>query len=168
MSNVAAIREYGVTSPPFERSDVLVYNRWAYAWREPRPGDVVLFHSTGNPTVRLPPDANRPYRRGVLREYEVVDRLLAGPGDRVVWDKGTLSVNGAAVPWTPLIPSKLPAHLEINVPRGNYLVLPTSSLGTSAETPIQQWEWGGLLTRDDILGGVYLRLHPLSRLWFIR
>jgi signal peptidase I len=164
--HVAATREYAMASPPFDRSDIVLYNRWAYARRPPRPGDVVLVRSNSGPLV--PQESDRPHVRRYLRENEYIDRLLGGPGDRVVWDSGTLAVNGTAVPWGPLIPSKLPKHLEITVPNGSYLVLPTSSLTTSAESPAQQWENRGFCTIDDILGGVYLRLHPLSRLWFIR
>ena len=166
LSRTAATREFDQAAPPFARGDVVLFNRWAFALRSPRPGDVVLFHPANGATV--PGKAGPAFVRWRIRENELVDRVVGGPGDRVRWEDGRLTINGVAASWKPLIPSKLPGDLEITVPEGRYLILPTTSQAMNAGVPASQWEQFGLHPAGDILGVAYLRLHPLTRLWFIR
>ncbi len=166
LSRTAATREFDQAAPPFARADVVLFNRWAFALRSPRPGDVVLFRPANQATVPL--EGGPAFVRWMIRENELIDRVVGGPGDHVRWDDGRLTINGVAVSWKPLIPSKLPGHLEITVPEGRYLILPTTSLGMNAGVPTSQWERLGCHPAEDILGMAYLRLHPLERLWFIR
>ncbi|MEJ7639085.1 MAG: S26 family signal peptidase [Singulisphaera sp.] len=144
----------------------MLFNRWAFALRSPRPGDVVLFRPAHEATVPL--EGGPSFVRWMIRENELIDRVVGGPGDRVRWDDGRLTINGVAVSWKPLIPSKLPGHLEITVPGDRYLILPTTSLAMNAGLPDSEWKRLGCRPAEDILGVVYLRLHPLERLWFIR
>ena len=44
----------------------------------------------------------------VYTEEEVIDRIVGGPGDHVVWENGGLTVNDQAVSWKPLVPERLP------------------------------------------------------------
>jgi hypothetical protein len=116
----------------------------------------------------VPAGYDIPHVRWLIRENECIDRVLAGPGDRVHWKDGKLSVNGAAVPWTPLVPSRLQRELTIDVPQGRYLILPSTS-GVNVEgIPNEQWVWLGCFPAEEILGRVYLRINPLRRLWLIR
>jgi hypothetical protein len=167
LSRVAATRQFDHAVPPFERLDVVLFNRWAFAWRPPRPGDVVLFLPAIEATVPLR-DQPVGHTRWMFRENECVDRVLGRPGDHVRWEDGKLSINGVAVSWTPLVPAKLPGELEITVPDDRYLILPTTSLATNAGVPASEWERLGCRSAGEILGRVYLRLHPPTRPWFIR
>ena len=161
LTRVAAPIEYPYDAPPFRRSDIVLINRWAYALTPPRRGDVVRFSSWN--TSRLV-DAGRSLNtRYVYEEDELIDRVLGLPGDRVVWDAGELSINGTPVSWKPLRPERLPSHLEIAVPADRYLILPTTSTGA-----VHAWKDVGLIPRGDILGGAYLRVSPITRIWFIR
>jgi signal peptidase I len=166
LSRTAAIRAFDGDAPPFARGDVVLFNRWAFALRSPRPGDVVLFHPVSQATMPVP--GGFAFVRWAIRENELIDRVVGGPGDRVRWDDGRLTINGVAASWKPLIPAKLPGHLDITVPEGRYLILPTTSQGMHAGMPASDWERLGFLSAEDIQGVVYLRLHPLERLWFIR
>jgi signal peptidase I len=159
-SHVAAPIRFEEPAGPFERRDVVLVNRWAFMPRNPRRGDVVLFRPlwgarTGAPYVGI-------HARFVIEENELIDRLVGLPGDRVVWNQGVLTVNGAPVLWAPLFPSKLPAELDITVPVGRYLVFPTTS-----RVPAPDWNIG-LIEPDNIEGGAFLRISPLARFWFIR
>jgi signal peptidase I len=165
LSQTAAVRGFNQAAPPFARGDVVLFNRWAFALRSPRPGDVVIFQPVNQATV---PAGGFAFVRLAIQENELVDRIVGGPGDRVRWDDGRLTINGVAASWKPLIPSKLPGQLEITVPEGRYLILPTTSQAMNAGVPASQWEQFGLHPAGDILGVAYLRLHPLARLWFIR
>src|SRR5262249_34148730 len=107
--------------------------------------------------------------RLIYEENELIDRIVGLPGDRVVWDARQLSVNGAPVSWTPLVPERLPRHLDIAVPSDRYLILPTTSASAlHAGGADSFWKGSGLIPSEDILGGAFLRIGPITRLWFIR
>jgi signal peptidase I len=166
LMRVAAPIEYAFDAPPFQRSDVVLINRWAYALTSPRRGDVVQFRPL-NIGGRVN-GGQALHARFVYEENELIDRIVGLPGDRVVWDAGKLSVDGTPVSWTPLLPERLPSHLDITVPAERYLVLPTTSTGANPGASEWLWKNAGLITREDILGTAYLRVDPISRLWFIR
>jgi signal peptidase I len=146
---------------PFATDDVVLVNRIAYRWSLPQPGDVVL--------VRLPTSGAAGIR---LQEGELIDRILAGPGDNVSVQASRILINGSPSAYSPLNVTNVPARLgtlQLTVPPGCYFVLPTT-LGYVNErlaTP-QLWESLSLVSRDRILGKVYLRHQPMSRLWLIR
>jgi signal peptidase I len=163
---VAAPIEFAADTPPFKRLDVVLVNRWAFALSSPSRGDVVLFSPLNTSRLRAA-DYQFAHARFAFEENQLIDRLIALPGDKVVWDKGTLSVNGATVSWKPLLSDRLPKQLEIAVPLDRYLIWPTTSAGANAGS-LPFWKEGSLIPREDILGGAYLRSNPLSRWWFIR
>ncbi len=160
--------EYAHDAPPFQRDDVVLINRWAYALTSPQRGDVVQFRPNGAARV-ADPNQRAFHRRLIYEQDELIDRIVGLPGDRVVWDAGKLTINGTPVAWTPLLPKRLPPHLDITVPDGFYLILPTTSIGAAdAARPEAYWTFAGLIGRNDILGIAYLRVAPLSRVWLIR
>ncbi|MGO9467429.1 MAG: S26 family signal peptidase [Isosphaeraceae bacterium] len=166
LMRVAAPIEYGTDVLPFKRLDVVLVNHWAFALSDPHRGDVVLFNPSS--LTRRSEGPQLAHVRFAFEENQVIDRLIGLPGDQVVWDGGTLSVNGTAVSRVPLRPERLPKHLEISVPKDRYLIFPTTSIGAvDAGTPETFWKSASLIPRNDILGGVYLRLSPISRFWFI-
>jgi signal peptidase I len=165
---LAAPIEYAHESPPFRRGDVVLINRWAYALTTPRRGAVVQFRPNVAGRV-ADPNQRAFHTRWAYEENELIDRLVGLPGDRVVWDGGKLAINGTPVSWRPLLPERLPPHLDITVPAGRYLILPTTSVAaTNAGGGQSYWEFAGLFPGDDILGAAYLRVAPLSRAWLIR
>jgi signal peptidase I len=166
MARVAEPIEFGTDSPPFERFDTVLVNRWAFALSGPRRGDVVLYSPLNTSRVTQPGLAMG-HMRLAYEENQLIDRLIGFPGDRVVWDQGKLTINGSAVSWKPLLAERLPSHLEITVPDGRYLILPTTSVG-AANAVESFWKNASLIPTGDILGGVFLRSSPLSRFWFIR
>jgi signal peptidase I len=168
LMRVAEPIAFATDSPPFKRLDMVLVNRWAFALTAPRRGEVVAFSPLNTSRVR-PPANQPPFMRLVYEENQLIDRLIGLPGDRVVWDGGKLSINGTAVSWKPLLFERLPKHLEISVPQGRYLILPTTSAGADNNGGAESfWKTAGLIPEGDILGGAYLRSSPLSRFWFIR
>ena len=167
LMRMAAPIEYGTDNPPFKRLDVVLVNHWAFALTNPRRGDMVLF--TPLVQARRVKGPQFLHTRFGYEENQVIDRIIALPGDQVVWDDGKLLVNGAAVSWMPLRPERLPKHLDVNVPQDRYLIFPTTSIGAAdAGTPDSYWKLVSLIPKSDIAGGVYLRLSPITRFWFIR
>jgi signal peptidase I len=166
LMRIAAPIEYGTDVPPFKRLDVVLVNHWAFAWTNPRRGDVVLFSPLSLTRRREGPQLA--HVQFAFEENEVIDRLIGLPGDQVVWDGAKLTVNGQEVFWSSLRPERLPKHLDVSVPKDRYLIFPTTSIGAAnAGTPETFWKSVSLIPRDDILGGVYLRLSPITRFWFI-
>jgi signal peptidase I len=167
LMQLAAPIEYVGDNSPFERLDVVLVNHWAFAVVTPRRGDVVLFSPQNLSRARN--GEARLHIQEVFEEDWAIDRLIGLPGDRVVCDGGELSVNGAKAPWMPLRPDRLPRRVEITVPRDRYLILPTTSLGARQQAGAPSfWKSASLIPRNDILGGVYMRIDPISRFWFIR
>jgi signal peptidase I len=164
-SHVAAVREYRYDSPLFRQSDVVLINEWAFLLREPRPGDVVLYETNFVTGVHVGGAFNA---RFVLGENETIERVVGGPGDHVLWDHGSLTINDSPVAWTPLLHQRLPDRLEITVPENSYLILPSTSQASTGDGSSQAWKARGLVSRERIEGMAYLRLQPLSRLWLIR
>jgi signal peptidase I len=159
---------FATDAPPFKRLDTVLVNRWAYALSGPQRGDVVLYSPVNTSRIATNEFAP-PHVRYAYEENQLIDRLVGLPGDRVVWDQGKLSINGATVAWKPLLAERLPSHLEITVPSERYLILPTTSAGATSRGAIKSfWEHAGSIPKTDILGRAYLRSSPLSRLWFIR
>lgn len=164
LTNVAAYREMLRDTAPFQRGDVILYNRWARI----DPGDLVLVagHTGRSRDLLMPEDGGHVQYR--IQENELIDRLVGLPGDRVSWDGKRLARNGVPVEWSPLVPGKLPAKLEFLVPPDTYLVLPTTSNLTSLATTETQWLSVGSVPRAEILGRVYLRKFPWRRFRWLR
>ncbi|QEH38701.1 hypothetical protein OJF2_73070 [Aquisphaera giovannonii] len=170
LRGIAAPLALMADSRPFAAGDVLLVNNWAFAITGPRRGDVVVTRPSVN-SRREVTDPMRAggHRRDYLEDNQVIDRVIGLAGDRVVWEDGRLSINGEPVSWTPLVPDRLPARMEIEVPEHYLLVLPTMTAaaaqrGSSAEF----WKVAGLIDPGDVEGGVWLRIAPLSRFRFIR
>ncbi len=159
---------YAHNAPPFDRDDVVLINRWAYALTSPRRGDVVQFRPTSAGRI-VDPNLQALHVRWVYEQTMLIDRVVGLPGDRVVWDGGKLTIDGAPVAWAPLIPGRLPPRLEIDVPTDCYLILPTTSVGAANAAGVESyWKTAGLIPGDDILGVAYLRVAPITRWWLIR
>jgi hypothetical protein len=143
---------------PFREGDVLLVNHAAFARSEPSPGQIVLF---------TPPE----YRVGggnhamTIYTGPRIDRILAGPGDRVSWSKRRLTVNGRLTTLEPLNLSAMPLKFELTVPAGSYLIVPTTTPRVARSTDLVDM---ALIRREEISGTVYLQTQPMSRLKVLR
>jgi len=163
VGSVAGTRLIQQTMPPLREGDVLLCNYWAY-WRSlPSPGDVVLYESAGaEVTGRTPGGGNMVVR---IEQGERIDRVLAGPGDRVRCRQSVLFINETPSEWQPLNPSVLSFDWDYKIPRGHLCIIPSTLL-----TPEQfRHAWQHLISvpQGTVRARVYFQLHPLSRLGFI-
>ncbi len=142
---------------PFLQDDVLLVRRFGKL----HPGNVIVY--------------NREERRieGELMGQEHtylyinglgIDRILAGPGDHVLVNKGVLLVNGSPVKFRPLNGVDLPS-LDTYVPADNYFVWPSSATRLS---PIRIPIDAALVPATEISGVVYFRSSPWSRAGVVR
>ncbi len=159
-------RTITMTASPFEEGDVVFVNQWAYLRSPPQVGEVVFYDRRG---VDLPAGPGHVIMR--LRTGQGIDRILAGPGSRVRWENGELTVNGRPSPLRPLNPSQVPSRLNLSVPARHYCILPstiTYSIPRGYELPQSLWESLSIVRAEQIQGKVYWRHQPLGRLGFIR
>jgi len=167
LTRIAAPIHYLYDAPPFQRYDVVLINQWAYALTSPRRGDIVQFRPLN--LIRQATGEQGIHTRFVLEEEAVIDRIVGIPGDRVVWDDGRLTINGTPVAWKPLIPERLPKHLDMTVPEARYMILPTASVGAAGAAGNDAfWKFGSMISLENILGRAYLRVSPITRYWLMR
>lgn len=140
---------------PFQAGDVV----WVSHLGTPAVGRIVLYDMPESAA-----SAHYGHTRYVRLEGERIDRLLAGPGDGVRWERHQLLVNGKPSPLRPIGDlSRLPAELHLIVPQGEYCILPSTTVGLTAVDPWADWATSSLVPAQNIRGRVYVRPFPLGR-----
>ena len=138
---------------PFEQGDVGLVNRAALVGSEPRAGQVVLY---------TPAEYRTTVQHGmIIYGGPRIDRILAGPGDRVRWVDGRLYVNGKVSGLEPLNRSVMPRQFEVSVPAEHYLIVPTTTPAVARPPDLLGM---ALIGRDRIAGVVWLQNLPLTKL----
>ncbi len=164
LSLVASPVQFNVAAPPFSAGDVVLVNASAYLRSGPQVGDVVLY---GLLERQMPVLGVR--YRGEPEWYRLagdrIDRVLAVAGQKVACQGGKLLVDGRLSLRLPLNPWRLPEGLEVTVPPGCYLIIPSADVQTF---PFQVLRAASIVPREQIRGRVYLRSYPLWRLAIIR
>jgi hypothetical protein len=158
LDRVAAPLYMNIAAKPFEHGDVLLVNYWA----TPRIGQVVLHTNNSIPSIAETGNHTR-----YVFEGQHIDRILAGPGDKVRVTGGKVYVNGELSPWQPLNPDRLPSKLNVTVPDRDFLICPTSTPHIEV-VPADQWKTTSVVPQQNVVGRVYLRNQPLGRFWWIR
>lgn len=154
-----------VNREPLRVGDVLLSNRNAYVWARPRVGDIVLYEL--NP-VRVP--AFEQGRNAVLNlAGQRVDRVLAVPGQSIVCDGRTLTVDGQPAPHRPLNLTFSSLQVSLIVPPDHYFIIPSGEridgLLPNNENIVRTLS---LIPITQIEGRVYWRNYPWSRMGRIR
>jgi hypothetical protein len=158
---VAAPRQITEFIDPLRPGDVVLVN----TWRTPAVGQVVVYElpETRHEIVR---------RRGARMFYayhgERIDRIIAKPGQKVVWENQSLSIDYRPTTLRPLRPDRLPPRLEVTVPADHYLILPTTTAMLFDDMPEELWTEMALIKKENILGTVYLQTRPFNRIGRIR
>jgi hypothetical protein len=160
LTRIASPRAIEASVGPFAEGDVVLVNQWAYLRSAPQPGNVVLYHFPGLQVSAIA------QRHAAMRipAGEVIDRILAGPGDDVRLEGGRFIVNGVSSPWLPLNPAVLPDRLTTKVPANCYLVLPSTLPYRDFQMNLAAYEVAASIPAERIVGKVYLRSQPLWRL----
>lgn len=160
LTRVADPRVVAMRTTAFEPDDVVLVNHWA----TPAPGSVVLYDIPEH-TIQLR-DGNRAVN--TLYRGERIERILAGPGDRVLVEGGLLRVNGRPAPHLPLNTRRLPVRLAQTVPPDHYFVLPTTTEVLPEPGETSAWEGLSMVPAGSVRGVAYARSQPLSRFEVIR
>jgi len=146
---------------------MVLFNRAAYSWSSPKPGDVVLFGLPLEVTVRAEGEGHRIER---TQTHEAIDRIMAGPGADVVLSDGELLIDGDKATYDSLSSLRIP-NFTVTVPEGHYLILPTMLGSVHADQRLSSaaiWRSMSVVPRGRIVGKVHFRHQPLTRFWWIR
>jgi hypothetical protein len=143
----------------FETGDILLVSHAAFWRHEPEPGQLVYFDAGQHRIM-----GNHAYFDYAGYRF---DRILAGPGSKVSWHNGRLTVNGAPSALRPINPARLPPSIDIQVPADRYLIFPTTVPWMNGWED-SLWSEFALIPRDQIEGVVYLRKQPLLRMKVLR
>jgi signal peptidase I len=125
-------------APTLENQDRLIVSRWAYLFRSPRRGEVVM--------LRYPPNPSKSF----------VKRVIAQGGDTLRIDDGRVYVNGRLLEDAYVAPGAR-SHDRLGpqtIPAGHYFVM-----GDRRNNSSDSRHWG-LVKEDLIIGRVALRLWP--------
>lgn len=134
----------------FNREYVLT-DKVTYRWvREPKRGDIIVFHS--------------PVRRGA----DYIKRIIGEPGDKVMVVDGKVYINGEAL-YEPYLDASvrtsfgifLREGVEYPVQDGTFIVMGDNRSGSSDSR-----EWGPI-AKEEIVGRAWFRYWPVNRIGVI-
>lgn len=134
----------GSMEPILRRGDRILVVKFAYVWREPARGDVIVF--------KYPPEP----------ASDFVKRALGLPGDTVAITRGKLFVNGAPVAEPYLTGSAGANFGPVTVPEGHYFML-----GDNRPTSKDSRSWG-FVPRANLRGRAVVIIWPIHRVRGLR
>lgn len=123
--------------PTLEDSEYLIVNNLSYYLSEPERGDIIVFH---HPTSDL----------------NLIKRVIGLPGDHVVIENGTVTVNGVPLD-EPYISAPPTYRGQWTVPEGEYFVL-----GDNRNSSSDSHTWS-FLPEENIVGKAIFIYWPFSR-----
>ncbi len=163
LSQFASTRALLRPAGPFDKGDVLLFNRWAYSVSAPEPGDVVVYQVPSRPRGVLLPAAGARHAVYLQLYGERIERIVAGPRSHLQVQDGKLLIDGQASKHLPLRVDRLPLSLSLNIPEGHYAILLTTDDNMTPDTPAAAWQQFCIVPTENIVGRVYLRNYPFSR-----
>ena len=139
----------GSMEPTLQIGDRIVVSKLSVDWGTIHRGDILVF--------RAPPSEHcgEPVA-------DLVKRVIGLPGDHLTSRGNTIYVNGRplAEPWTHVEPLGTPIG-NVTVPANSYFMM-----GDNHPNSCDSRMWGSL-PRQYVIGKVFVRIWPLSRLGFL-
>lgn len=133
--------------PTFQNGNYIFTSKVTYKIRDPQRGDVVVFHSPGNP------------------EIEFIKRIIGLPGDTVMLENEEVYVNGKKLrePYTsdktlPLPNGYAQESIPMTIPDGYYFVLGDNRPHSSDSRDF------GPITYESMIGQVFYRYFPAEKI----
>ena len=142
--------------PNFQDGEHVMTDKISYKFREPMRGEVVVFHA--------PPAAGCVEGTGC----DFIKRIIAVPGDKVAVHDNAIWINGQKLPepYIPddfeILPGRATLNEEIYLGPGEYFVS-----GDNRPHSSDSRFWGPI-TKDEIVGRVFLRYWPISEIELIK
>lgn len=159
--------------PTLEIGDRVLVNKLAYAFREPRRGEVIVFTERSSAPEAQP--SENPIRRfldslssglGFARpnERDFIKRIIGLPGETVEMRDGVVYIDGEPIPEAPTaeggyLSSRDPSPFgPVTVPEGEYFMM-GDNRPNSADSRYSM----GTIPREDIIGRAFVVIWPLNR-----
>ena len=142
--------------PNFQDGEHVMTDKISYKFREPMRGEVVVFHA--------PPAAGCVEGTGC----DFIKRIIAVPGDKVTVHDNAIWINGQKLPepYIPddfeILPGRATLNEEIYLGPDEYFVS-----GDNRPHSSDSRFWGPI-TKDEIVGRVFLRYWPISEIELIK
>lgn len=135
--------------PTLHVGDRILVNKLSVDFGTINIGDIIVF--------KAPPKEN--CGDGIS---DLVKRVIGLPGDRLTSKGNTVYINGKALkePWS-YWPTLSPAIGHVTVPKNSYFVM-----GDNRANSCDSRYWGSV-PRPDIIGKVFFRVWPPSRIGFL-
>jgi signal peptidase I len=140
----------GSMEPTLHVGDRILVNKLSVRFGTINTGDIIVF--------KAPPSEHC----GDGDYNDLVKRVIGLPGQTLTSKGNVVYVNGEALkePWS-YYPTLSPAIKKITVPANNYFVM-----GDNRANSCDSRFWG-TVPRSDIIGKVFFRIWPLSRIGFL-
>lgn len=125
--------------PTLQPGNLLIVNKLAYKWSEPKHGDIIVFHFQGN------------------KSEDYIKRLIGLPGDKVVVHNGIVYVNDVGL--------KEPYIMDVPGYEGSWIV-PESQffvLGDNRNNSSDSHQWG-FVPVEDVVGKAICIYWPFDRI----
>ena len=153
---------------PSMRPTIIEWDRFlvekvSYRFREPKRGDIVVFHPTEEAVALANEEQLRRGERPV-RLDDFIKRIVALPGETVQISEGKVWINGVPLAEEYISPDRRPIYEfgPVTVGEDEYFVL--------GDNRNQSWDshYWGFLPRKNIVGRAFWRFWPLQRMGMIR
>ena len=153
---------------PSMRPTIIEWDRFlvekvSYRFREPKRGDIVVFH----PTEEAKALANEEQRRRgehPVKLDDFIKRVIGLPGETVEISEGKVWINGVPLTEKYISPDRRPIYEfgPVTLGEDEYFVL--------GDNRNQSWDshYWGFLPRKNIVGRAFWRFWPLKRMGIIR
>jgi len=139
-----------------------------------RAGDVILFLPGGSPDVgdtvlyqiepgRVQTHTVTGYQALYYFGGEFIDRIVAGPGQTVTWERQEVLVDGQRSLRQPLHPASAHADVQFTVPAGCYGILPTVLPEGAPGFPPDVLRAASIVPAQRIVGTILLRRRSFWR-----
>jgi hypothetical protein len=155
---------------PFEQDDVILYSPLS---TRAAPGDWVMFEVSERRTIQ----AGARQVNAYVYPGQYMARVLARPGDLVEWNGSELRVNGEPAVWQPAGDRADRRPQKTTVPQDMYFVAPwvpdvigynVPNMPGLATGPISLKDSTLYVSRSQVQGRVFYRLHPISKMGRVR
>jgi hypothetical protein len=157
VSRVATPIRIEYTIPPFERGDVVWYNRW----ETPSKGDMVIY--TLAPLATAGRTANG-YAAQFRFQGDWIGRLIAKSGQTVAVDNGHWIVDGVSGPLQSGEGVAIAASASWVVPENHAVIVPDGLVQRGARVDLSTLQQLYLVPKSQIFGRVYFRSLPFTRM----
>jgi hypothetical protein len=141
----------------FERGDVLWYEHPANL----ATGDLVYYHV---PETTVRGRLANGHAANFVFQNRWINRVLAVGGQSVAWDGSRLLVDGSPVEWRGRTEFGIAPGETFLVPDGQVLIPPETLIVGDVHFDAATWRRLSLVPRRDVIGRIYFRSYPLSRI----